>query len=97
MNQQRSNNLGVLGALLAASLLLLTTRCSAEAITFKVCDGQTLAFKQPAGSDKLEVRCPGKVEPVLTVAGCIGPKVTKVGADYTLTCSRVVPYTLVKK
>ncbi len=94
----RSDHLGILSAILAGSLILLASRCSAAAppITFSICEGQTLTFRQPAGTDKLEVRCPGNPLPVLTIAGCVGPHVTRIGDKYTATCDKMVTYITVK-
>lgn len=63
-------------------------------ITFKLCGGsKTLTFKQPPGTDKLEVYCPGNPKPVFTIQGCVGPHVKRVGSDYTVKCDRFVHYT----
>jgi hypothetical protein len=87
---------------LAAGLFVGTvTQSSAQGftppntdITFKLCGGsQKLTFKQPPGTDKLEIYCPGNPKPVLTVQGCIGPHVKRLGTDYTLKCDRWVEYT----
>lgn len=74
-------------------LLAVSARCAqAEAITFKLCGDAAPTFRAPAGTDRLEVSCPGKPAPVLTILGCIGPKVTRVGAEYTVACTRIVTY-----
>jgi hypothetical protein len=64
----------------------------AESITFKVCDGQTLTFRQPKGTDKLQAFCPGKPLPVLTIKGCVGPHVKLVDGFYVVTCDKLVVY-----
>ncbi len=60
-------------------LLAGASRCSAaEPITFSVCGDKELSFKQPTGTDRLEVRClKTDPKPVFTIAGCIGPSVTR--------------------
>jgi hypothetical protein len=95
----RRDNLGILTAALAASLILLwSTRSHAAPLTIKVCvSGQVPTFKAPAGTDRLEVRCPGSDKPVLNFVGCVGPKVTRVGEEYTITCAKIIPYSQVKQ
>jgi hypothetical protein len=74
----------------------------AAPISFKLCGDDPnvrASFKVPPGTDKLEVRCPGSVKPDFTIAGCVGPKVTRVGvgADYAVTCTSWNLYDLVPK
>ncbi len=93
--RSRNERLGILGAILGASLLLLATRSHAQVVaappvTFKICGSDALEFKAPAGTNRLEVRCPGKPALVMTIAGCVGPHVTRVGVDYTVRCDKMV-------
>ena len=74
--------------LLAAAVILLVAVApagAAEPVTFKVCNNQPPAFKR-AGDDLL-ITCPGKKEPTLTLKGCVGSRVTRIGLDYTVTCT----------
>jgi hypothetical protein len=85
-----------------AAAAVVSASVSAAPISFKVCGDDPAArasFKVPPGTDKLEIRCPGETKPVLTIAGCVGPKVTRVGtgADYTVTCTSWNEYNLVPK
>jgi hypothetical protein len=80
-------------ALAAGFLVGTVTQARAESITFKVCDGQKLSFKQPKGTDKLQAFCPGRPLPVLTLNGCVGPHVKLVDGFYVVTCDKLIPYT----
>jgi hypothetical protein len=80
-------------ALAAGFFVGTITQAKAEPITFSICEGKALTFKQPKGSDKLHVYCPGRTPPAFTLNGCIGPRVRKVGTQYTVTCERLIQYT----
>ena len=82
------------------ALIVWAVSAAAAPITFKICDPASTekpTFKVPPGTDKLEVRCPGSNVVAFTFAGCVGPKVTRIGTDYTVTCTKVNGYDLVPK
>jgi len=83
--------------IVALFLMLWIPMAHAAPVTIKVCDGATPLFRQPAGTDRLEVRCPQSAEPVLTVVGCLRPRVTRTGDWYTLTCGSWKRYDLVPR
>lgn len=80
-------------ALAAGFLVGTATQAQAEPITFQICDGKALYFKQPKGTDRLEVRCSVSGPTVFTIQGCVGPRVKRLGEEYTVTCDRFVAYT----
>lgn len=86
-------NRAVVCFVLGVCIGLLIGPAHAEDITFSMCKGQIMTFKQPKGTDKLQVFCPGKPDPVFTIQGCVGPRVKKSGSDYTVTCTRFIEYT----
>ncbi len=75
------------GEVLAAALVAAAFSHAALAdVTFKVCKDQVPAFKR--NGDSVEVRCPGNPVPAMVVWGCVDARVTRIGTDYTLHCSR---------
>ena len=89
---------------LAAAVVALVALCvsaalRAEPITFRLCGGSAaLAFHKVG--DKLEVRCtgtPNTAPAQLTILGCVGPAVKRLGADYTVTCASWNAYQQVPK
>jgi hypothetical protein len=85
---------------IGGAVALFAAGAMAAPITFAICDPantQKPTFKVPPGTDKLEVRCPGSNVVVFTIAGCVGPKLKRIGTDYTLTCTSWNAYELVPK
>ena len=82
---------------LAAGLLVgtVTQARAAEPITFKICGdaSPTLYFRQPAGTQRLEVRCSKTGPVVFTIQGCVGPGVKRDPSTgfYTVTCREWLP------
>ena len=86
------------GGVLAALALVVGAAfsSSAGAVTFtKVCGSAvvvpTFCVSARCGNthpDSIEVRCPGNPVPVMVLWGCVDPRVTRLGTDYTLTCSK---------
>lgn len=82
---RKSDNLGLLTAALVGSLCLLyaTRSDSATPLTFNLCEPQDIAFRQKAGSDKLEAFCgkvPAKGDETpapFNIVGCVGPSITR--------------------
>jgi hypothetical protein len=48
--------------------------------------GNAVKFRQPAGTTDLIISCTASPTS-LTIKGCVGPRVKKVGDQYTVTCS----------
>jgi hypothetical protein len=92
---------------LILALLLLAPSVAMGQVTFKVCGNSTTASfttKDMNGkqTDKLFVWCPpdatGTIKyRALTLAGCVGPAVKRIGSDYTVTCKTWNAYELVPK
>lgn len=71
---------------------------AAKPITFSMCEdvGGTLSFRQPAGTDELIVSCSRTGEVVLTLKGCIGPRVKRAPEGrYSVTCDKMKPYRMI--
>jgi len=85
----------VAGAVVALALLSFCPEAAAAGpLTIRVCDLGSPTFKRLG--DDLAISCPGKTEPTLTVKGCVGPRVTRVGVDYTITCASWKQYDVIE-
>lgn len=80
-------------AILVGVLLSICPQAHAAGpLTIRVCELGSPTFKRVG--DDLAISCPGKTEPTLTVKGCVGPRVTRVGQDYTITCASWKSYVI---
>lgn len=50
--------------------------------------GNAVKFRQPAGTNDLIISCT-TTSVSLTIKGCVGPRVKRVGTNYTVTCERM--------
>lgn len=83
-------------AALAAPAAAQTTQVTAGTLQFYVCDNVTFKKRQDGMNDKVDIYCPPQVEPRLSVVGCVNPKVTRVGKQYSIKCESWVKYDYVQ-
>lgn len=61
-------------------------------IKWQMCEepGNAVKFRQPAGTTDLIISCTN-TSTSLTLKGCVGPRVKRIGTNYTVTCDKLVP------